>query len=55
MTLYAGWLGLGLCALELRAAGDVYVIDDASVTPFYVASFVSPPVYADVRSVTLTE
>ncbi len=26
-------------------ADDVYVIDHTSVTPFYVASFVSPPVY----------
>ena len=29
---------------NFEPAEDVYVIDD-SVTPFYVASFVSPPVY----------
>ncbi len=30
---------------NFEPAEDVYVIDDTSVTPFYVASFVSPPVY----------
>jgi len=45
VTLYtpdgSGW---AYVPSNFEPAEDVYVIDD-SVTPFYVASFVSPPVY----------
>ena len=46
VTLYtpdgSGW---AYVPANFGPAEDVYVVDDTSVTPFYVASFVSPPVY----------